>query len=273
MLVKAGQQQHRLSDSDVTRYRRDGYLIVPDPVLRPERFAALAAHFEELLAALPPGARPEDMDVPHLLDPALFEWLLDDDVLALVTPILGPDVALFSSHFICKPAGDGKRVPWHQDSFYWKHMLSPCEVATVWLAIDRSDAGNGAMRVIPGTHKAPELEYENVDMTTNTFPKEIKRHLLREGEAVTLELEPNHASLHAAALVHGSEANRSDRRRCGLTIRFVSTRTRFQHETCGSYHQLYLARGRDHAGNVYGDPARAYPGLIEARAGRVRRGH
>jgi hypothetical protein len=273
MLVNERQSGPRLTAAEVARYGADGYLLVDGPVLPPSRFASLTAHFEELLAALPPGARPEDMDVPHLLDPALFDWLLDDDVLALVTPILGPDVALFSSHFICKPAGDGKRVPWHQDSFYWKHMLSPCEVATVWLAIDRSDAGNGAMRVIPRTHAAPELAYEPVDLATNTFPKEIKRQLLRQDEAVTLELEPNHASLHAAGLVHGSEANHSARRRCGLTIRFVSTRTRFQHETCGQYHQLYLARGRDHAGNVYGDPRRAYPELAAARAGRVRRGH
>lgn len=239
----------------------------------PERFAELKSHFEELLAALPPGARPEDMDVPHFRDPALFDWMLDDAVVSLVTPILGPDVALFSSHFICKPAGDGKRVPWHQDSFYWRHMLSPCEVVTVWLAIDPSTAENGAMRVIPRTHDGADLDYEPVDLTVNTFPKEIKRHLLREGEAVTLALEPNHASLHAAALVHGSEANKSARRRCGFTMRFISTRTRFQHETCGHYHQIYLARGRDHAGNVYADSARAYPELEIARAGRVRKGH
>jgi len=43
---------------------------------------------------------------------------------------------LWSSHFISKPPGDGKRVPWHEDSAYWAPRLSEQEVLTVWLAID-----------------------------------------------------------------------------------------------------------------------------------------
>ena len=90
--------------------------------------------------------------------------------------------------------------------------------------------------------------------------------------AVTLELEPNRASLHSAALYHGSEQNRSNDRRCGYIMRFISTRTRFNHER-GYYHQIYLARGHDHAGNRYGDPTVARPDLMEARKGRIRKGH
>jgi len=47
------------------------------------------------------------MDVPHFVDTKLFEWLFSDEVLDLVEPIIGPDIALFSSHFICKPKGMG----------------------------------------------------------------------------------------------------------------------------------------------------------------------
>src|SRR5437762_3017238 len=83
------------------------------PVLPAAEFAALQAHFETKLAALPPEIRPETMDVPHFTDTKLFRWLLSDAVLDLVEPLIGPDIALFSSHFICKPKGNGKRVPWH----------------------------------------------------------------------------------------------------------------------------------------------------------------
>ena len=46
-------------------------------------------------------------------------------------------------------------------------------------------------------------------------------------------------------------------------MRYLSTRTRFDPEANDYFrhHLLYLARGRDHAGNTYGDPTRAYPEL------------
>jgi len=65
---------------------------------------------------------------------------------------------------------------------------------------------------------------------------------------------------------------RSNLRRCGYTMRFISTRTKFDQER-GFYHQIYLARGSDHAANTYGDPSVARPDLIAARDGRIRRGH
>src|SRR5262249_51167929 len=156
-----------------------------------------------------------------------FEWLFDDDVLDLVEPIIGPDIALFSSHFLCKPAGHGKRVPWHEDSYYWRHMLDPVDVVTVWLAIDPSNKENGAMKVIPRKHRrTTDSEYEPVDPTINVFPNEIKRHQFDESTAVTFELLPNQASLHHSGMMHGSDPNKSTQRRCGFTMRYMSTRCR-----------------------------------------------
>jgi len=264
----------RLSAEEVSRFREQGYLIYGHDVLPPTKFQALQRHFEELLAALPEGVRPEEMDVPHFSDPALFEWLFDDAVLDLVEPILGPDIALFSSHFLCKPAGHGKRVPWHEDSYYWKHMLDPIDVVTIWLAIDPSNKENGAMKVIPATHRrTKDSEYEPVDATINVFQSEIKRHQFDESTAVTFELLPNQASLHHSGIMHGSDPNKSAHRRCGYTMRYMSTRTRLKHESTGAWHHLYLARGRDHAGNVYGDPSRTYSHLLPYRQKNVKKGH
>lgn len=276
MSMVATQSAPRLSSAQVEQYRREGYTICRDQVFSAPRFAALKAHFEELLAGLPPDVRPEHMDVPHFVDVKLFDWLLDDAVLDLVEPLIGPDIALFSSHFICKPAGDGKRVPWHEDSAYWQGQFDPMEVVTVWLALDRSDAGNSAMRVIPGTHlgKGGYSEYAAVpDAERSVFGTEIRPHQFDARRAVTCELEPGQASLHHAKLMHGSVANTSDRRRCGYTMRYVSTRCRFAHERFGAGHQLYLARGQDRAGNVYGDPTKPAPGLMSERSRLFRKGH
>ena len=64
-----------------------------------------------------------------------------------VERFIGPDIALWSSHFICKPSGDGQRVPWHEDSAYWGARLSEHEVLTVWLAIDDSTAVTISSRI------------------------------------------------------------------------------------------------------------------------------
>ena len=112
----ATETKHGLSADDVGTFRREGFLIYDRPVFGPAKFDALKQHFEDKLGALPDGYRPEAMDVPHFTDLKLFDWLMSDDVLDLVEPILGPNIALWSSHFICKPKGDGKRVPWHEDS-------------------------------------------------------------------------------------------------------------------------------------------------------------
>lgn len=247
----------RLTREQLETYRREGYLIYDRDVFPQAKFEALRDHFEQKLLRLPEGYRPEAMDVPHFADLKLFEWLFADEVLDLVEPILGPDIALWSSHFICKPRGNGKRVPWHEDSYYWKGALDPMEVVTVWLAIDPSTRANGAMQVIPRA-LGGYSEYEPVDPDTHVFSSEIKRHQVDEARAVTIELEPNRASLHDARLMHASPANTSDIRRCGYTMRYISAATRFNHEARGKYHNIYLARGRDRAGNVYGDPTQSY---------------
>lgn len=262
----------RLTAEECEAFRQQGYLRCGNPLLPAPEFARLTDTLEKLLEARPAHQRPEDMDVPHLVHPELFEFLFHKDVLDLVEPLLGSNIALFSSHAICKPAIDGKRVPWHQDAFYWKHLLSPVSVVTVWLAIDTSDEGNGAMRVIPATHMDLQVPYDDVDLAINTFPKEISRAFLDEAASVTLALQPNHASLHAAGLFHGSAANTSDRRRFGYTMRYMSTAVKYNSDV-GSYHQIYLARGRDVAGNKYGDPTKPRPDLFAARTGRIREGH
>lgn len=256
----------RLTPSQVAEYRREGFLVYEEPIFPQKKFDALKAHFDEELALLPPDVRPESMDVPHFVDTKLFEWLFADEVLDLVEPIIGPNIALFSSHFICKPKGNGKRAPWHEDSFYWSHMISPMEVVTVWLAIDASTRENGAMVVIPRTLSGTS-EHEQVDIEKNVLPWEVKKRPIDDGKAVTIELEPNHASLHDGRLLHGSPPNMSNLRRCGYTMRYMPSSVKMS-EAGYATHNIYLARGKDLAGNRYGDPAKSYEELAKYRRGK-----
>lgn len=265
-------QKHILSSSEISEYREKGYLIFDRAVFEQTEFDALKSHFDQLLAGLPDDFRPESMDMPHSIDPELFRWLFADEVLDLVEPFLGPDIALFSSHFICKPQGDGRRVPWHSDSHYWTGLLEPMEVVTVWLAIDPSNEDNGCMYVFPGSHDGKKLEYVEVNPDTNVFPTEIKQEILDESRAVPCVLESNRASLHDGYMIHGSPPNTSSIRRCGYTMRYIKTSTRFNPEHYNA-HALFLARGRDYRVNQFSDPTKAYPELMEARGQHWKKGH
>jgi len=258
----------RLGSEQITNYQQDGYLVIKQPVLDPGKFEALKAYFEKILSDLPSTERPEAMDVPHFVHPELLKWALDDAILDLVEPILGPDLALFSTHFICKPKGNGKRVPWHEDSAYWKGKITPMNVCTVWLAIDPSTRENGCMMVIPRTHREGQAgysDYSPVDTARSVFPTEIVDGHRDDSRRVYIELQPNECSLHDARIQHGSEPNPSNIRRCGWTLRFCSSAVKFNDEAFDGAHQVYLARGVDRGGNTYADPTRSYPEVLAKR--------
>ncbi len=262
--------QSRLTPEQVAFYNREGYLKFEEPVFPQPKFDGLKNHFEDMLAKLPSDARPEGMDCPHFVDTQLFEWLFADEVLDLVEPLIGPDIALFASHFICKPKGNGKRVPWHEDSAYWGKTFDPMNVATVWLAIDPSTPENGCMNVIARTHSNGYSDYDPVDTATHVFGTEVKPHQVDKTKSVPMILQPNQASIHHAKMIHGSEANTSNIRRCGYTMRYISTHCKYQPHF---NHLIYLARGKDPLGNCKGDPTQSYEELRRFRQLHVKNGH
>ena len=196
----------RLASEQVAHYTRDGYTLFHQPVFALEKFARLKEIFEENLARY----GEDDLDIMHCRDARLLEFLLADEVLDLIEPLVGPNIGLWSSHFISKPAATGKATPWHEDSSYWNGKITTMEgICTLWLAIDEVDAQNGAMQVIPGTHHNGFSQYEPVDVSANIFGAQIKPETMDESCAVTFELLPNQCSLHEARLIHGAPPNNS----------------------------------------------------------------
>jgi hypothetical protein len=236
----------RLSDDAVLGFRRDGYLLPDLEVFSPERFAQLSAIFEEDRDRW----GDDDLDTIHFRDGRLLDFLLADEVLDLVEPLIGPDIGLWSSHFICKAPRTGKATPWHEDTAYWDGRISSMEgLVTIWLAMDPVDAGNGAMQVIPGTHHGDDRRrYVPVDMREHIFDSELDPDTIDIDRAVTFELQPNRCSIHDGRIVHGAPANTSDRRRAGYTMRYFPLTSRVIPER-NEGHRIWLARGTDRAGN------------------------
>ena len=172
-----------------------------------------------------------------------FVWSLaaHPAILDAVEAVLGPDVMLLATHFFCKygeatgSAGSAnpqsairnpKWVAWHQDVTYWG--LEPPLALTAWYAVDDSDAENGCMRVIPGTHRGGIRQHGTAAREGNllSINQEVRVTPEEEARAVDLCLRAGEISLHHGMLIHGSNPNVSTRRRCGLTIRFIPPHVR-----------------------------------------------
>ncbi|MGL4176319.1 MAG: phytanoyl-CoA dioxygenase family protein [Dermatophilaceae bacterium] len=234
---------------DVDGFRRDGYLLPGRQLFPKDDLERLVAIFEEHLADK--GDKLSDeLDTPHFRDPRLLEFLLADSVLDVVEPLVGPDIALWTSHFISKEPVTGRGTPWHEDSAFWNGRLSAYDrIVTVWLALGPSTRENGCMRVIPGTHRHGFSDYVEADPARQTFTKQIAD--VPEDQAVYFGLAPGEFSLHDGRIVHGAEPNASDIRRTGYTMRYFPASVRVLPVPRNEGHRLWLARGTDTAGNTY----------------------
>ncbi len=242
------QKKTRLSDEQLRFYKKEGYLLPDIQLFDPADFQELKSIFEEHLANK--GAKKSDeLDTPHFRDNRLFKFLLHPNTLDVVESILGPNIGLFSSHFISKEPLTGRRTPWHEDSAYWQGKFDRLDkIVTIWFAIDNAFYENGCMGVIPGTHHNCFSKYTSVgNNDAATFETEIK--YVDEKKVVWFELDAGTFSLHDARIIHGAHANTSTQRRCGYTMRYFALDMRFN-ETAAPDHKIYYCRGKNLADNA-----------------------
>lgn len=211
-------QPKTLNTAQIEQWNRDGFLC-PIDVLDSSEADSLRAYFDELLSeAMAAGGDSYSISSAHLKHARIYDLLAHPTLVGVMTDLLGESVIGWGAHFFCKLPGDGKRVDWHQDCSYWP--LTPTKSITVWLAIDDADEANGCMEVVAGSHKFGLIEYipsgegsGNVLNQTVTDPEKY-------GQIVRTPVRAGQMSVHSDLLLHGSPPNDSDRRRCGLTLRY-----------------------------------------------------
>lgn len=200
------------------QFERDGYVLFPQ-VLDAALIAEAASHVEWLMAKHP-GVRPEQLGHTLMADDPFWVRLVSDErLLDIAEQFIGPNIALFASHYISKPPFDGQAVLWHQDGSYWP--LQPMEVVTLWLAVDDALPENGCMRVIPGTQRMDLQQMRRRTDVANVLNSEIDPALVDESRAADCALRAGGVEVHHPNIIHGSNANHSPMRRCGLTIRYI----------------------------------------------------
>lgn len=207
-----------LTREQISAFNRDGYLA-GIRILDDDEISSIRQYFDELLAkTIAAGGDSYSISTAHLRYGRVYDILTDPRIVGRIKDLLGEDVIAWGSHFFCKMPGDGKRVSWHQDSSYWP--LTPSMAVTAWLAIDDATVENACMRYIPGSHHFGHLTYTLSENDESNVLNQTVVGAENLGDPVSVELKAGEMSIHSDLLLHGSEANQSTKRRCGLTLRY-----------------------------------------------------
>eukprot|EP00419_Tripos_fusus_P067897 CAMPEP_0172912858 /NCGR_PEP_ID=MMETSP1075-20121228/189236_1 /TAXON_ID=2916 /ORGANISM="Ceratium fusus, Strain PA161109" /LENGTH=227 /DNA_ID=CAMNT_0013771451 /DNA_START=115 /DNA_END=798 /DNA_ORIENTATION=+ len=138
----------------------------------------------------------------------LLAWLVEDDV------VPGWGVAYFD-----KPLGCSSPVAPHRDGG------GPVGGATIWVALDNADLGNGCMHYTPGSHLTVDPSKDVFDFTVT--PEETAC-------AIPVETVAGDAIVHSQRCVHFSKGSGEPRRRRAVSAMYWDAT---------SYHALE-ARGK-----------------------------
>ena len=214
-----------ISDEDVQRYHRDGYLVVPD-VLSAQDIDDLRHVTDDLVEQsrqatahtgvfdLEPGhsaAQPRVRRIksPHLQHDAYARMVRHPGIVAVLCRLWGPNVRFDTSKLNLKAAGFGSPVEWHQDWAFYPHTND--DLAAVGIMLDDFTPDNGSMLVIPGSHTGPVYDHNTngvfvggIDPSTSGI--DFSKAVMCTGRAGSI-------TVHHARLLHGSSANISGRPR------------------------------------------------------------
>lgn len=213
-----------LTPAQIEQFNQNGFLMGMR-AYTPAEIAQVRQYFDELLArVVAAGGDSYSISSAHLKYGPVWDILTHPVIVRHVQDLLGPNVVGWGSHFFCKMPGDGKAVAWHQDASYWP--LTPSKAVTVWLAIDDADVENACMRFVSGSHHHGKMTFRPSDPKEHNVLNQTIENVEQYGTFVDDILQAGEFSMHSDLLLHGSEANQSTRRRCGLTLRYAAADVR-----------------------------------------------
>ena len=138
----------------------------------------------------------------------LYRWVaFESPIPDIVAELLGPDVKFHHSKLNLKGSHVGAPVEWHQDAAFYPH--SNDDVLAVGLLLDDATRDNGALSVLPGSHRGPiHTHYDGAG-------RFVGQHAgaglgrLDGGEHVLLALPAGSIHIHHYRLIHWSAPNTS----------------------------------------------------------------
>ena len=166
-------------------------------------------------------------------DPRFLAYLRKSLIRDLATRILGPDVAIYRSMFMNKPAGQGTVLPWHQDGgTNWNLTGDP--LVTIWLALDPATRDNGCVQVIPGSHHLGLLSERG-----HTITAEQEAEHCSPAQRELLELQPGEAVLLHNWVLHASGTNPSGTSRRAFSVCLMDAAIRSRDPRAPGFTKLF----------------------------------
>lgn len=200
-------------------FERDG-MLVRLGVFEAAELGALVEHFSATHRAQP-GAVPtraregttalaadwQRILEPHRVDATARRLLLDPRLMASVAELAGEPVFGLQTMWYWKPPGSlGQAL--HCDEQYVRSVGGRCVGA--WLAVDRSDRGNGCLSVVRGSHRVMVRSTRAADPARSFSRREL---VVPDGlTPEPVEMNPGDVLFFDGRLIHGSEPNHSEDR-------------------------------------------------------------
>jgi ectoine hydroxylase-related dioxygenase (phytanoyl-CoA dioxygenase family) len=151
------------------------------------------------------------------ISPLMERMRRSEKYLAVLEPFLGRDIKQITHQVHWKPPGAKyTSYRFHQDARFREGNAKDFgylqSTVTTGLAIDRQTVENGALRVIPKSHRLGYLGLSDDGpiMVGQTQDEELRRAGLDPSSIVACEMEPGDLLLWTLFTVHGSAANVSD---------------------------------------------------------------
>ena len=151
------------------------------------------------------------------LSPLMEQMRRSEKYFTVLEPFLGADIKQISHQVHWKPPGAKyTSYRFHQDARFREGNVKDFSylrsTVTTGLAIDRQTVENGALRVIPRSHRLGYLGLSDDGpiMVGQTQNEELRRAGLDPSNIVTCEMEPGDLLLWTLFTVHGSAPNVSD---------------------------------------------------------------
>jgi phytanoyl-CoA hydroxylase len=146
-----------------------------------------------------------------------FQSLAKNNViLEKITEVFGEDICLYENSLVYKPKGKNNAVPWHQDFISRPH--EPLKLIG-WIALDDVKIENGAMKVIPGSHRKGFLKWFRVKGETHHDRIDLSQ--LDERSAIHVELDAGDVLIFNQLLVHSSDECHSEKKRRAYRVSYI----------------------------------------------------
>ncbi len=219
-----------LSDQQQQQFEQDGFLV-----LRAFASSAEVATFKQITeSALHPLVGPAEFEVdvrypgaplcredeggytPRRLLHALArsslirQWATQPSLGVILSQVIqGKEARLCQNHHNCimtKYPRFSSKTHWHQDVRYWSFERP--ELVSFWLALGEETKQNGALMLIPGSHRLSYKDHQLDDMKFLCTNVAENQRLLER--VVALSLSPGDLVLFHCQTFHAAGANETD---------------------------------------------------------------